>query len=316
MPPTFGRRLDQQYHALADALGSGLPPDRAMSLLAGGTASSVSPGAASLRRGEPIVAAIRAELPVPPADVPILQAAEESGRLPETLRMLAADATARSQARRKFLAAAAYPLFVLHVVVPAASASKLLTDPAGFSTAVISSYVVLWVVLGLAIAAVRKAPGSPRLARRVVAIPVVGTALRSAAATRFLRTLWIAYSAGLRIDRALALATGAVGVGLRERGFATAARLARDGESIERSLAELSELDRFDRSELVTAATAGELEPTLARVVARSSERWSDSVNRAAHVAARTIYFLAFVATAFAVFRFWSGYFDRLTIPR
>jgi|RhiMethySRZTD1v2_1073278.scaffolds.fasta_scaffold474854_1 type II secretory pathway component PulF len=309
------RRQTARYRALADALAAGIPARRAYELVRLEGEPRTTVGASALANGESLTRAIELDDAPPRHHVVALRAAEKAGRLPETLRSLADELDARSSALRTFLQRAAYPLVLMHLVVPAASTSLLIEEPGRFVMRTLVALAVLWGSFLVLFFVLRRLIRDPVQVRRVARWPLIGRILRVSAQLRFLRALAGLYGAGVRIDEALTEASAAVGAAPPTAEYTQAAAIARSGESIDRAMSVLLGLDPLDRMELVTAATAGNLEAALDRVVLRTEMAWEASLHRAARIASTILYVTAFVAVVVAVFSFYAGYFAQLSEP-
>src|SRR5262245_2777251 len=138
------RRQTARYRALADALAAGIPARRAYELVRLEGEPRTTVGASALANGESLTRAIELDDDPPRHHVVALRAAEKAGRLPETLRSLADELDARASALRTFLQRAAYPLVLIHLVVPAASTSLLIEEPGRFLMRTLVALAVIW----------------------------------------------------------------------------------------------------------------------------------------------------------------------------
>src|SRR5262245_56601767 len=205
------RQQSARYRALADALAAGIPARRAFELVRLEGEPIGTEGARTLARGEPLTRAIEADFAPPRHHVVAMRAAEKAGRMPETLRALADELDTHASALRNFLQRAAYPLLLLHVVVPLTSTALLITHPLQFVMRTLVALAVLWGTFLLLYLVFRKLVRDPVLVRRVARWPLIGPILQRSAQLRFLRALASLYGSGVRIDEALSEASAAVG---------------------------------------------------------------------------------------------------------
>ncbi len=310
------RARASRYRALAGALDAGLALDRALQLTtppSGVTSAVAHPElTSSLPRSSQSVAARIGGPEAGPTEIAAITAADRAGEISQTLRHLADDLDAQSQAQNHLWSANAYPLLVLHLVVPAMSTSLLITDPTRFVLRVVVATGTLWAVIALLAVSMswllRKRGARERLAR----LPVVGVPLAAAARTRFLRTLGLLYGSGVHAVEAMAAAHAALGPAAASVDYDALLDRVRRGEPLPQAFAALTSFDPLDRAELVTGAEAGELEVALRRVAARAELEWHASTSRLARIAGALVYGIAVVSVAFAVIRFYTGYFEQL----
>ena len=305
------RRRASSYRALATLLDGGIPIAQALDRLRPGPGS---PAAAetvrSTRDG-----ALAALLGAPPHEAAAITAAERTGELTATLRQLADDLDASLAARRDALSRCAYPLFVLHLIVPATTTVDLIRAPSRYFGRVALATGLLWaaIVAGAALCAwlVR----TPRAVTALARLPLVGPPLVRSAQARWLRLFATLHGAGVKAIEALKTAESALGAAPPSEEYADVAARALRGESLESALAALVGLEPEERSELIAAAAVGDLERALRRVAGRVVERWRSAMQRLARVAGGSAYFLAVVLVGAAAVRFYSDYFAQFSRP-
>jgi type IV pilus assembly protein PilC len=231
--------------------------------------------------------------------------------MPACLRTLAADLEAERRERMRLWQTAAYPLLLLHLVVPAASTPLLLTHPRTFATRVVVAIAGIWGVLAAAVWLHRRGLRSAAYVRTLNALPLVGAILRASAFTRYFRSLAELYGSGVRIQEALDAARAVVGPVPPVDDFALAASAARAGAPMAASFAAMRSLDPPLRALLETAATTGTLEGALRRAVADLEERWRSLALRLVTVATSALYAIAVVVVAWTILSFYTGYFSQ-----
>jgi type IV pilus assembly protein PilC len=167
--------------------------------------------------------------------VSMVKAAENTGKLPETLKELAEYIEAAESVRRKVRSAMVYPAVVLGIaflvgalmvtfVVPAFSGlydsmEKQLPAPTRFLLGLSSFAKSYGILILLAIAAtgmtprlLRQTPAGRRIIDRLVlALPVFGTLAQKFAAARFARTFGSLIRSGVPVLSALDISAGATG---------------------------------------------------------------------------------------------------------
>jgi type IV pilus assembly protein PilC len=152
-------------------------------------------------------------------DVALLQAGEQSGRLPECFRLLSEYYAQRAQLARQVIGFSIYPLIVFHVAVfifPVTRLTDLILKGAVVPF-IVQKFLVLAPVYGIAFAiafamqATRGERWRESLERLLGGIPVLGTARRSLAIARFSIALEALLSAGVNMIEAWEIAAAASG---------------------------------------------------------------------------------------------------------
>src|SRR5262245_57686075 len=195
------------YYQLAQALDSGIAAASALRLLDGqGGHGKGAAAAAAVARGRTLVAAFDTAFGLPLPHRLALSASEQAGRLPACLRSLSADLDAERAQKRQFLLSIAYPLLLLHVIVPLSSTTILLTKPGEYAARVVAATAILWGVILAGAWLHRRGSRSPAYMRLVVKLPLIGPVVRHGAFVHFFRSLVELYGAGVRFTEAVGAA--------------------------------------------------------------------------------------------------------------
>jgi len=152
-------------------------------------------------------------------DVALLQAGEQSGRLPDCFRVLSKYYAERAQLARQVIGFAIYPLIVFHVAVFIFPVGKLtdLVLKGAVVPFVLQKLIVLLPVYGLAFflaSALQSTRGEmwrATVERWLALVPVLGKARRSLAIARLAIALEALLNAGVNIIEAWELAAAASG---------------------------------------------------------------------------------------------------------
>jgi general secretion pathway protein F len=248
------------YGQMADLIGSGVPLMRAMDSL---VKSTVNPRLvallkeirASIADGKSLTEALR-DFPAvfPPLHTAMVQAGERAAFLEQVLRSLAEFLERLDELRSKVIGAMIYPLLLtllgstvmvgaLVFFVPKfepllANVQKPLPTEIllALSTAVRSYWYLIGGGLALAVAIIwlrLRNPASWRLLERVrMKVPVIGTAFKMIAITRFCRILGTMLANGVPMMQALKISEGATGSMLLAERIKEAADSVRDGKAL------------------------------------------------------------------------------------
>lgn len=314
-PSLRGRAL--LYTQLAHSLDAGFPIARALRIAEDGSGKTRgSVAAAVVERGGTIVQALEVGYGLPPLHRLALTSAERAGRLPACLRSLSDDLEAQRAARRRLWQRAAYPLLLLHALVPATSTQYLFVRPAVFTTRVVLATAAIWAAALGALLLHRKFSKSSGYVRTLVALPLVGPLLKSGAFVRYFRSLAELYGSGVNIQEALDTARDAAGAVPPVEDFARVAAAVRGGAPMATAFESMTSLDSPLRSLLANAALTGSLEAALRRAIEDLEDRWRTQTDRLVAVSTSTLYAVVVFAVAWTIVSFYSGYYGSLMPPR
>lgn len=304
-----GWRRTALFHGqLAGLLDAGLPIGRSL-VLAGATAggpmtTACASWSASCEGGSHLWTVLAASGEAPLV-VALVRAGEESGRLPDCCRRIAGICERLARTRDEAVGRLIYPALLLHaaLIAPAVPGAVLgRSDPLWL----LAGPACLWGIIA-ALAAVGWITGRSGLFGRLMlrwpfsflAMPML-TANTAA-------VLEAAFSAGMRVQAAFALAAGACG------NQAMGARLAEAGVSIEeRRLGSVAEGLAHggiggDLLALVqTGEAGGRLDRALAQVATLAEERFASRLRWTAKIATGTVYAIAMITAACTVLMMWS----------
>ena len=254
------RDVGLMYGQLADLIGSGVPMLRALDSLVRSTVSTnlkaiLKEVRTAVADGKTLTDALKKYPEVfPPLHTAMVQAGERASFLEDVLRSLAEFLERLDELKAKVMGAMIYPalLSALGATVMAgaliffvpkfepllAGAQKPLPTVLlfGASTILRSYWYLVILVLGVGItsliSALRKESSRRTLEVLQFKIPVVGTALRMLAITRFCRILGTMLANGVPMLGALKIAKDATGSRLLGEQIAAAAESVRDGKSL------------------------------------------------------------------------------------
>ncbi len=259
------------FHDTAQMLRSGIPLARALGHLADGRGRA----AVAARAVEPLVndglAQAMARGGFSDLDAGILVSGEQSGRLEEACRELADYYAHLARGRRRALAAAAYPLFILHLgavllsIPPAILGGGITTffrEAGMFLGAAYLAAGAAWAMIQI----LSKAFASGVAADQAVSlVPLAGGFLRCAALTRFCLVLSLGIRSADGVLASLARAGEASGSARIKAGAANAIRAIRSGGGLAESLRATGDFPHDLERALQVAETSGRLETEVAR---------------------------------------------------
>ncbi len=296
------------YRGLATLLDSGMTVGQALDRMA----PLLPDGARPAGGHTPLTAALaplhRGDAEVQAEGIAI-GAAEPVGELVRTLQQLADDLDATSAARRTALAATAYPLFVLHLVAPAANTLQLIQQPARFIAVVATATAAIWMTIAAALFGWRRLAGTPRGALLLARLPLLGPPLVLAARARWLRLVATLHGAGTKAIEGFALAERALGEAPPSEEYAAVTASVRRGSALDEALRELTGLAPEELAPLLAGAAVGDFESAARRLAVATTDRWRAAAQRLARVIGGAVYACAFVIVLLTLVRFYLDYY-------
>jgi type IV pilus assembly protein PilC len=321
------RQLTQHaglYQQLASLLTAGIgilqaletigrsPPTRSLRPL-------IARAAAEIQAGSSFTEALagRGHWP-PPFDLALLQAGEQSGRLPECCRLLAEHYRQRAQLARQILAGLAYPLFVLHFAVlifPTSQIVELLRTFDLFAFVLqklmllVPAYAVVFLLL-LAGQGQRGEPWRALVEWMLHRVPVLGAARRSLALARLAAALEALINAGVSILDGWGLATAASGSPALGRAVAAWKPRLDAGETPGELVGQTAGFPELFANLYHTGEVSGRLDESLRQLHAHYLEEGGRKLQRFAEWLPRLVYLVVALAVAYQVVAFWTGYYS------
>lgn len=305
---SLGRR-GALYRSLATLLDGGLSVDDSLRRLAPLLPTGIAvPGRTASQR----LRQAFGRLPEAQVELAAIEAAEQVGALGRTLRQIADDLDSRRDAVRVAALALAYPLLVLHLIAPAANFDLVLKSPARFLGVVLAATTAIWAVLLGGSWTLRRLERSPRGARWLAGVPLLGAPLVLAARARWLRLIATLNGAGMKAIEMFAAAEQALGPAAPSAEYAAVAARARGGATLDEALAELTGPAPEELAPLRSAAVVGEFERAARELAEATTMRWRDASRRLAVWFGGAVYALAVVLVMTTLIRFYAGYFGAL----
>lgn len=307
------RDLGTLYGQLADLIGSGVPLLRALDSL---IRSTPSPGLrdllkeirAAIADGKSLTETLKQYPEVfPPLHTAMIQAGERAAFLEEVLRSLSGFMERFEELRSKVMGALIYPamltglgtfvmLAALIFFVPKfepmlANAPKPLPSEILFGASkIVRSYWYLLIVGGAGAGAflwtnLKSEASRRKLERWQLKIPVVGTALRLLAITRFCRILGTMLANGVPLLHALKISKDATGSSILSERISDATEAVRDGKRLSEPLS----VGGFIPDQILAMITVAEESNKLDKVLVQIADTVERRTNRQVDQAVRLI---------------------------
>jgi general secretion pathway protein F/type IV pilus assembly protein PilC len=303
------RDLGLMYGQLADLIGSGVPLLRSLDSLIKSTVNGslrdlLKEIRAAVADGKSLTDTLRQFPEVfPPLHTSMIQAGERAAFLEEVLRGLAGFLERFEELRSKVLGAMIYPALLtalgtavmigaLIFFVPKfepllASAKKPLPTEIlfGASKAVRTYWYLLILgaagVAGLVWTNIKNETARRTLERWRLKIPVVGTALRLLAITRFCRILGTMLANGVPLLQALRISTTATGSGILAERIAQATESVRDGKRLSEPLGQGGFFPDQILAMIAVAEESNKLDKVLVQIADTVERRTNRQVDQA-----------------------------------
>lgn len=304
-----GRDVGVMYGQLADLIGSGVPLLRALDTLIKSTPSQslcvvLREIRGSVADGKSLNESMK-EFPeiFPPLHTSMVQAGERASMLQTVLQSLSTFLERLDELRSKVLGAMIYPMLLVVVGVGVMVGALIFFVPKfepllanvqqtlptkvifGMST-LLRGYWYLLALGGIGVGALvwgaLQTEQSKRLMERWrLKVPVVGTALRMVAITRFCRILGTMLDNGVPLLQALQIAKGATGSTLMSDRISEAAESVREGKSLTAPLATGGLFPEQILAMLSVAEESNQLEKVLLQISDTVERRTNRQVDQA-----------------------------------
>lgn len=304
-----GRDLGTMYGQLADLIGSGVPLLRALDSLIRSTVSVplvaiLKDIRASVADGKSLTESMRAFPRVfPPLHTAMVQAGERAAFMEQVLRSLAEFLERLDELRSKVLGALIYPALLTFVgtvvmigalvfFVPRfepllANAHKPLPTEVifGLSKTMRSYWYVLLIAGGIGLSAAWTHLKNPTARRWIekwrMKVPVVGSALRLLAITRFCRILGTMLANGVPLLQALKISKDATGSLLMAERIAEATESVRDGKRLSEPLSVGGFIPEQILAMIAVAEESNKLDKVLLQIADTVERRTNRQVDQA-----------------------------------
>lgn len=256
----------------------------------------------------------------PSFDLALIQAAEQSGRLPESFRLLAHYYSERSQLARRVIADLAYPAFLVFLallVFPVTRLTGLVLngDVVGFVAPKAAVLAVVGVVIVLGTLACQGSRGETwraAIEKLLRGVPILGAARRHLALARLSTALEALISAGVSVFDSWELAAAASGSPALRRAVRRWHEPLRSGQTPAELLSRTAEFPELFANLYHTGEVSGQLDDTLRRLHLHYQEEGSRRLHAFSQWMPRLIYFGILLTIGYQVVRFWTNYYNNI----
>jgi type II secretory pathway component PulF len=254
---------------------------------------------------------------LPAFDIALLQAGEQSGRLPQCFGLLASHYTDRARLARQVIGDLLYPLLLLHLAV------FLFPFPQLFLTGKVAAYAgqtlgllaPLYLAVGLIAYALQGRHGEAwrgTLEKMLHPIPVLGAARRALALSRLAAALEALISAGITILEAWRIAALACGSPALRRAVTAWRPALQAGQTPADLLGQGSVFPDVFTNLYRSGEISGKLDESLRSLHQYYQEEGTRKLHLFAQWAPRLFYLLIVLLVAAKIVSFWLGYFQQI----
>ena len=267
----------------------------------------------AIRQGGTLTEALRGTGQwLPPFDIALIHAGEQSGRLPECFRLLADHYAERAQLARQVLGELAYPLFVLHLAVFLFPFSQLFLsgDWQAYLARTLGVLAPLYLLVLGAACALQGSRGErwrETLEGLLHPVPMLGAARRALALARLAAALEALLSAGVTVIQAWEIAAVACGSPRLRRTVATWAPRLQAGETPADTVGRSRIFPELFANLYRTGEVSGKLDDSLRHLHRYYQEEGTAKLRNFARWAPRLFYLLVAALVAWKVIHFWAG---------
>jgi type II secretory pathway component PulF len=254
---------------------------------------------------------------LPRFDIALLHAGEQSGRLPECLRLLSNHYTEQARLIRQTLTDLAYPLVLLHLAVflfPFAQffVSGNLAAYLGKTVGVLAPFYLLALGLIYAFQGRRSETWRAGVEQLLHPVPLLGTGRRALALARLASALEALLSAGVTIIEAWEIAALACGSPAICAAVARWEPRLRAGQTPAEAVRESGVFPEVFANLYQTGEVSGTLDDSLRSLSRYYQEEGSRKLHLVAQWAPRAFYLVIVLLIAFKIVSFWMGYFNQV----
>jgi general secretion pathway protein F len=266
-----------------------------------------------IRQGGTFTESLRAAGPwLPPFDIALVHAGEQSGRLPECFRLLADHYTERAQLTRQVLGEMAYPVFVLHLAVFLFPFSQLFVtgDWLAYLARTLGVLAPLYLLVLGAACALQGSRGErwrEILEGLLHPVPMLGAGRRALALSRLAASLEALLSAGVPIIQSWEIAAVACGSPRLRRAVAAWAPHLQAGETPADTVGQCRLFPELFANLYRTGEVSGRLDESLRNLHRYYQEEGTAKLRYFARWAPRLFYLLVALLVAWKVVHFWVG---------
>jgi type II secretory pathway component PulF len=316
------QQKEQFFHELSEIVRSGRSVPEALEMVAASRTPAIRAVASVMRQGGGDGSAgsffAAASTVFNSLDREIVQGGEASGRIDDALHYLSDYYASLARTRRKIIAGALYPIFILHfgavmLAVPAFMSGGIeafVTQALGFLAIFYVLFALAWMAFR---AAARAAAVNPVADQMLQSIPAVGGTRIALVGSRFCMLMGILVKASGGILSAMTRSAGASGSALFARGANEAVSAVQGGATLGLAVARTRAFpESIDRAFQV-GETSGRLDEEMTRQALRFTEQLNTRLDVLAGATGKFLLLAVTLTLGWKIISFYIGYYHSLT---
>jgi len=251
-------------------------------------------------------------------DREIVQGGEASGRIDDALRYLSDYYASLARTRRRIIAGALYPFFILHFGAAMLAMPALMNGGVGaFAMQALEFLAIFYVLFALAWmafrAAARAAAVNSKADQMLQSLPAVGGTRIALVGARFCMLMGILVKASGGILSAMTRSASASGSALFQRGAEEAVVSVQGGAALGLAVARTRAFpESIDRAFQV-GETSGRLDEEMTRQAHRFTEQLNTRLDVLAGAAGKFLLLAVTLTLAWKIVSFYAGYYQSIT---
>jgi len=316
------QQKEQFFHEMSEIVRSGRSLPEALEMVAASRAPAMRAVASAMMKGGGDGSAGSFFTPVGTVfnslDREIVQGGEASGRIDDALRYLSDYYASLARTRRRIIAGALYPFFILHFGAVMLAVPALMNDGVeAFATQALGFLAIFYVLFALAWmafrAAARAAAVNSRADQMLQSLPAVGGTRIALVGARFCMLMGILVKASGGILSAMTRSASASGSALFQRGAEEAVASVQGGAALGLAVARTRAFpESIDRAFQV-GETSGRLDEEMTRQAHRFTEQLNTRLDVLAGAAGKFLLLAVTLTLAWKIISFYTGYYQSIT---
>lgn len=298
----MANNLATVYHNLSTMLGAGVPLKRTLNVITEGTTGQLRRTFTTISNDVSSGSSLSEIMRKYPKifytlDIMLVDAADISGNLPETFKMLSQWYDLKNRLKRRLISGLIFPFVIIHIAALVAPIPFLLLGTfgvEGYITLAVSILLLFYIPMLFIIAVLYLLPSSGSIRRSldamVLKIPILGKAIRQLALSRYCQAFNMMYKAGIPIIQCAQQATGVTGNAIMADILKGGAESAQAGNRVCEGFSNKLPLDFLNIWRI--GEETGELDNCIKRLADNTSENAEQLFAELAQWVPRIVYWL------------------------
>lgn len=316
------QQKEQFFHELSEIVRSGRSLPEALEMVAASRTPAIRAVASVMRQGGGDGSAgsffAAASTVFNSLDREIVQGGEASGRIDTALQYLSDYYSSLARTRRRIIAGALYPFFILHFGAVMLAVPALMSDgPEAFAAQALGFLAIFYVLFAVGWfafrAAARAAAANPAADQLLQSLPAIGGTRVALVGSRFCMLMGILVKASGGILSAMTRSASASGSALFARGADEAVAAVQGGTTLGLAVARTRAFpESIDRAFQV-GETSGRLDEEMTRQARRFTELLNLRLDVLAGGMSKFLLLAVTLTLAWKIISFYTGYYHSIT---